>query len=146
MQLSDSIKEKIKAWEGCRLSAYRCPAGVWTIGYGHTGADVKPGMKISQARADELFDADIDAFARLVEAEVRGIALTGCQFDALVSLAYNIGVGNLRRSTLLRMVKADPANPAIAAEFRKWDKAGGAVLPGLSRRREAEANHYFGKL
>lgn len=63
MQLSDSIKEKIKAWEGCRLSAYRCPAGVWTIGYGHTGADVKPGMKISQARADELFDADIDAFA-----------------------------------------------------------------------------------
>ncbi len=146
MELSQSIKTKIKAWEGCRLAAYRCPSGVPTIGYGHTGADVYLGLTISQERAEKLFDADIARFARHVEKLLSGISLTGNQFDALVSLAYNIGAGAFELSTLLSKVRRDPNDHTIRAEFAKWVHGGGKVLPGLVKRRTAEANHYFGQI
>lgn len=142
MQLSRKIKEMIKAWEGCRLTAYRCPSGVATIGYGHTKG-VKLGQRITQAQADALFEADINEFAAAVTPLIGDVPVNNNQFDALVSLAYNIGTGALSRSTLLKKVKADPNDPTIRAEFARYVKGGGRVLPGLVKRRTAEANHYF---
>lgn len=144
MELSQSIKNKIKAWEGCRLTAYRCPAGVWTVGYGHTGSDVIPGKRITQAEADALFEADIRKFADSVDTTLKGARVNNNQFDALVSLAYNIGIGAFAKSTLLTKVLADPGNSGIRAEFARWIRGGGKVLPGLVKRRTAEADHYFG--
>ena len=130
--------------------AYRCPAGVWTIGYGHTGRDVTPGKRISQAEADALFDADITKFAASVAPTFAEVQLSGCQFDALVSLSYNIGSLSKKAPTLVAKVKANPADPSIRAEFSKHVNArvGGVLkpLPGLVKRRMAEANHYFGQL
>lgn len=142
MKTSDKIKSMIKEWEGCRLKAYRCPAGVLTIGYGHTSG-VKEGMQISRQEADRLFDEDIEAFERQVRPLVYGVDLTQNQYDSLVSLAYNIGVGALRKSTLLKKVKADPNDPTIRSAFMQWVRGGGKVLPGLVKRREREAAHYF---
>lgn len=149
MQPSEKIKKKIKEFEGVRLKTYRCPAGVLTIGYGHTGPDVKEGMVITRQRADQLFDEDINIFARSVEKTVNQPALTQNQFDALVSLAYNIGIGGLKKSQLLKQVQADPNCGSIYNEFMRHNKARvkGVLkeLPGLTRRRRAEADHYFGR-
>lgn len=149
MELSRKIKELIKGWEGCKLTAYRCPAGVLTIGYGHTGRDVTPGMKITQAQAGALFEADIKKFADSVAPKLSGVSLKPCQFDALVSLSYNIGALDVKAPTLLGKVKANPNDPTIRAEFAKHCNArvNGQLrqLPGLVRRRIAEANHYFGQ-
>lgn len=149
MELSKKIKDMIKGWEGCRLTAYRCPAGVWTIGYGHTGSDVRPGLRITQSQADALFEDDICSFAARVAPQVSGVTLKNTQFDALVSLAYNIGSLQVKAPTLLRKVKANPDDPMIRAEFMKHVNArvNGVLkpLPGLVKRRAAEADHYFGK-
>lgn len=149
MELSEKIKQMIKEWEGCRLVAYRCPAGVLTIGYGHTGPDVVSGKRITLEQADRLFDRDIRRFAAGVEPLFAGTALTPNQFDALVSLSYNIGSLAVKAPTLLRKVKACPGDPSIRAEFLKHVNArvNGVLrpLPGLVRRREAEADHYFSK-
>lgn len=150
MELSQKIKQMIKGWEGCKLTAYRCPAGVLTIGYGHTGADVTPGKCITQAEAESLFDSDIRKFAAKVTPLFAGVALNNNQFDALVSLSYNIGSLSVKAPTLLRKVKANPNDPSIRAEFLKHVNArvNGVLkpLPGLVKRRTAEANHYFGQL
>lgn len=147
MNLTNEIRAKMMQWEGCRLKAYRCPAGVLTIGYGHTGPDVKPGMEITAPQAVALFNADVDKFARSVEASLAGVSLKQKQFDAVVSLAYNIGLGGLKKSTLYRKVKANPDDPTIRAEFMKHVNArvNGVLkpLPGLVKRRSAEADHYF---
>lgn len=147
MELSTKIKEKIKAWEGCRLVAYRCPAGVWTIGYGHTSG-VTAGMRITQAEADATFEKDIKQFADQVKRILGEVNLNNNQFDAIVSLAYNIGIGRLSKSELLRKVKANPTDPTIRGEFARYVYAtfNGVKrqLPGLVRRRTEEANHYFG--
>ena len=143
MKTSEKIRSMIKAWEGCRQKAYRCPAGVWTIGYGHTEG-VRAGMSITQQEADRLFEEEIEKFEKQVRPLVDGVGLTQNQYDALVSLAYNIGVGGLKKSTLLKKVKADPNDPGIRASFMQWVRGGGKVLPGLQKRRLAEANHYFG--
>ena len=146
MKASNEIKELIKGWEGLRLTAYRCPAGKLTIGYGHTGSDVIPGLRISAERADELFEADLARF----EAELNrwmtidGASLGQRQYDAVLSFAYNVGTSALRRSTLWKKVCADADGPSIPAEFRKWIHAGGKVLPGLVKRREREALIYAG--
>ncbi|MCX4289083.1 MAG: lysozyme [Duncaniella sp.] len=150
MELSQKIKQMIKGWEGCKLTAYRCPAGVLTIGYGHTGADVTPGKTITQAEADRLFDADVRKFAEKVAPLFSGVVLNNNQFDALVSLSYNIGSLSVKAPKLLRKVKANPNDPSIRAEFLKHVNArvNGVLkqLPGLVKRRTAEANHYFGQL
>lgn len=147
MNLTNEIRAKMMQWEGCRLEAYRCPAGVLTIGYGHTGPDVREGMTITASQAVALFNADIDKFARSVEAALDGVVLKQKQFDAVVSLAYNIGLGGLKKSTLCRKLKADPDDPTIRAEFMKHVNArvDGVLkpLPGLVKRRRAEADHYF---
>ena len=143
MRPSEEIKEKIKTFEGLCLTATRCAAGVPTIGYGHTGPEVRIGQKISRAKADEIFSKDIDRFSEgVLRLLPKGIAQR--RFDALVSFAFNCGLGALQKSTLLKKVKADPADPAIRAEFMKWVNAGGRKLQGLVRRRAAEADHYFG--
>lgn len=147
MNLTNEIRAKMMQWEGCRLKAYRCPAGVLTIGYGHTGPDVTEGMTITAAQAVALFNADVDKFARSVEAALQGVTLKQKQFDALVSLAYNIGLGGLKKSTLYKKVKANPDDRTIRAEFLKHVNArvNGVLkpLPGLVKRRTAEADHYF---
>lgn len=149
MNLTNEIRAKMMQWEGCRLKAYRCPAGVLTIGYGHTGPDVTEGMTITATQAVALFNTDIDKFASSVEASFHGVPLNQKQFDALVSLAYNIGLGGLKKSTLYKKVMANPDDTTIRAEFMKHVNArvGGVLkpLPGLVKRRTAEADHYFSK-
>lgn len=146
MRISELAKTKIKEMEGLRLEAYRCPSGVLTIGYGHTGADVTKGMKITQARADALFDGDIARTERDVDMALGMANISQCQYDALVSFTYNLGAGNLRKSTLLKKVKSYPGNPSIRDEFRRWVYSKGKRLPGLVKRREWEASRYFGEL
>lgn len=134
MKLSEGGRKLIKRFEGCRLEAYRCAAGVWTIGYGHTG-DVAPGTKITQHQADVLFDYDVERFEDGVSA--LPVLLTQPQFDALVSLAFNVGLARVAQSTLLRKLRAGDVQGA-ASEFMKWKLAAGKVQPGLVRRRAAE--------
>lgn len=130
----------IKEFEGLRLKAYKCPGGVWTIGYGHT-AGVKPGMVISEAQAEEYLKADLIAFERYLNG--LGLALNQNQFDALISFIYNVGTGNFSNSTLLRKVRANPQDNSIMDEFLRWEYSKGRVLPGLQRRRLAEMKLYF---
>ena len=143
MKPSEAIKEKIKTFEGLCLTATRCSAGVPTIGYGHTGPEVRVGQKISKARADEIFSKDIDMFSAGVE-KLLPCGISQCRFDALVSFAFNCGLGALQKSTLLKKVKSNPADPTIRTEFMKWVNAGGRRLAGLVKRRAMEADHYFG--
>ncbi len=102
MKLSVNGMNHIKNWEGLRLKAYKCPAGVWTIGYGHTGPDVKPGGTITQAQADALLDKDTDDAESAVNTLVK-VPLSQNQFDALVSFVFNTGIGSFKNSTLLRL-------------------------------------------
>ena len=130
----------IKEFEGLRLKAYKCPGGVWTIGYGHT-AGVQPGMVISEAQAEEYLMADLIASEKYLN-DLR-LAINQNQFDALISFIYNVGTGNFSRSTLLRKVRANPQDNSIMDEFLRWVYSKGRVLPGLQRRRLAEMKLYF---
>lgn len=136
----------IQQFESCVLKAYQDSVGVWTIGWGNTqyenGISVKKGDVVTQQRADELFKSIASRFSSGVARRIKS-NLTQNQFDAVVSLAYNIGFGNLDKSTLLKKVNKNPFDDSIRLEFMKWNKAGGKVLRGLTRRREAEANLYF---
>lgn len=147
MKTSEKIRQRIKHWEGRRLKAYRCAANVLTIGYGHTGADVNEGHIITEAEADEIFARDIERFEKSVSSLFADTALTQNQFDALVSLSWNIGALDRKAASLVRRVKANPNDPAIRAEFLKYSnaKVKGVMkqLPGLVARRTDEANHYF---
>lgn len=125
----------IKSFESCRLVAYRDVVGVWTIGYGST-VDVAPGMQITQAQADERLKADLKDAERAVNDTVK-VPLEQCEFDACVSLAFNIGGKAFKNSTLARLLNAGETE-AAGLEFRRWDKAGGQVVAGLTRRRWAE--------
>lgn len=136
MTTSDIGLALIKKFEGCRLQAYKCPAGVWTIGYGHTRGVTK-GQVISQVDAERMLREDIAPIERQVNA--LGINLRQGQFDALVSFIFNLGIGNFNHSTLRKRIFAKADDAIIAAEFKKWNKAGGKVMPGLVRRREEEA-------
>lgn len=127
-------------FEGFRSEAYLCPANVWTIGYGNTryedGTPVRKGDRVTRERGAELFRNILKGFERAVLAAVT-VPLTQGQFDALVSFAYNVGSGALRSSTLLRVLNAGDYE-AAADQFLRWNRAGGRVLAGLTRRREAE--------
>lgn len=138
MKISDAGIALIKSFEGLRLEAYPDPATggePFTVGYGHTG-EVTPGMVITEAEAEELLRQDIVQFEMCVNGALQ-VPVTQGQFDALVSFAFNLGCGNLRRSTLLRKLNAGDATGA-AAEFAVWNRAAGRVMAGLTRRREAE--------
>lgn len=132
----------IKQFEGCRLEAYRCSAGRWTIGYGHTDG-VKKGMKITQKQAELIFQNDIDLFSKSVSNVIGSVNLNQNQFDALISFAYNCGIGNLKKSTLLMRIKENPNDERIGYEFLRWTYSNGRYLAGLARRRKAEAELYF---
>lgn len=125
----------IKEFEGCKLKAYKCPADVWTIGYGHTDG-VKEGDEITQQEADRLLADDVHSFSAGVQRLVTS-DINRNQLGALTSFAFNVGLGNLRHSTLLRLVNKGDFVGA-ANQFSRWNKAGGKVLAGLTRRREAE--------
>jgi lysozyme len=135
MKTSQKCIDLIKKFEGCALKAYKCPAKVWTIGYGHTN-NVRPDDVISKSEAEELLRIDLAKFEAGVNAAVK-VKLTQGQFDALVSFAYNLGTGALQGSTLLKLLNAGNYTGA-AAQFDKWIYAGGKILLGLQRRRAAE--------
>lgn len=137
---SDEGIKLIKQFEGCKLTAYKCPAGVWTIGYGHT-AGVKQGQKISQAQADIYLKSDLKTFENAVNSCVK-VSINRYQFDALVSFAYNCGAGALKTSTLLKKLNKKDFTGA-SKEFSKWNKANGKVLNGLTKRRAAEAELFL---
>jgi lysozyme len=124
-------------FEGMRLSAYQDQVGVWTIGFGHTGPDVHAGLTITQDQATALLMKDVASASASVNNLVK-VPLTQNQFDALVDFVFNLGQGKFAGSTLLRGLNAGDFSGA-AAEFVKWDHAGGQVVPGLLRRRLAEA-------
>lgn len=132
----------IKDFEGFSGNAYLCPAGVWTIGYGHTGG-VKPSDHVTPERATELLMEDLCRAEKAVN-RLR-VDLRQCQFDALVSLVHNIGTGAFAQSTIRRLVEADPGDPAIPAQFGRWVKSDGNVLRGLVTRRERESRVYLGQ-
>lgn len=135
MRTSQQGLDLIKSFEGLRLSAYKCPADVWTIGYGTT-AGVKPGQVITPKRAEELLRDDVTKVEEQVLRTIK-VPLKQGQFDALVSFTYNLGAGNLANSTLARLLNAGDYLGA-AAQFDRWNKAGGKVLKGLVARRAAE--------
>lgn len=145
MKISEKGLALVKHFEGCFLKAYLCPAGVLTIGYGHTGKSVKPGMTITQEQADIILQSDMERFEKAVKDLVK-VSLEQCQFDALVSFAFNCGQGALKGSTLLRLLNAGKIVEAVQ-QFSRWNKARNAKgelapLKGLTRRRAAEA-HLF---
>lgn len=129
----------IKQSEGFRAQAYKCPAGVWTIGYGTT-AGVTPGMVVTEATATEMLTKHVSG----IETQLNGLnlRLRQSQFDALVDFIYNLGFGAFLHSTLLSMIRVNPDSINIPVEFRKWKNSGGKPLAGLITRREAEIRLY----
>lgn len=136
MKLSKEGADLIQHFEGLRLEAYKCAADVWTIGWGHTKT-VKPGDKITRARAVELFNQDIKVFEDGVNRLVT-VNISQSLFDALVSLSFNIGLANFSKSTLLKVVNRRAPWSEVAPQIRRWVFGGGRRLNGLVRRREAE--------
>ncbi len=136
----------IKRNEGCVLDAYPDPAtggDPWTIGYGHTGPDVAEGLSITQERAEELLRQDLGRFQDGVDDLIaENATISDSQYGAMVSLAFNIGLGNFRASSVLRDHNAGD-NQAAADAFRMWNKAAGKVMNGLTRRREEERTLYL---
>ena len=130
----------IKSFEQLRLNSYLCPAGVWTIGYGHTDG-VNQGMLITEKTADAFLKQDI----RNAEHSINQMdaELTQEQFDALVSFVFNVGVRAFNVSTLRKKILKNPNDPCIADEFRRWVYAGDKKLPGLIKRREQEIKLYY---
>lgn len=141
MKISQAGIDLIKSFEGCYLKAYKCPAGVWTIGWGTTEPinGVKPhaGMKITQKQADDLLVKNLKNYEDTVNKYVTYKGFNQNQYDALVSFAYNCGCGALKTSTLLKKLNKGDVQGA-ANEFLRWNKANGKVLTGLTRRRNAE--------
>ena len=136
MKLGEKGTEILKYFEGCRLEAYQDSVGVWTIGYGHTKG-VLEGMTITQEGAEQLLQTELEEYEGYIEKYVT-VPLTQNQFDALVVWVYNLGPTNFRNSTLLKELNAGNYN-AAGQEITRWNKAGGKVLAGLVKRREAEA-------
>lgn len=137
MKPSQDCFDLIRQFEGCRLTAYQDVVGVWTIGWGHTG-DVTANQTITQDEADSLLQTDVDNFAEKLE-KLLDFDVPQCCFDAMTCFAYNVGLENFRTSTLRKLVNDRDYHEA-AGQFIRWNKAGGKVLPGLTRRRLAEAS------
>lgn len=146
MKINNTGIQLIKSFEGCLLNAYLDSVQVPTIGYGATfyedGTKVKLGDKITQERANELLEWHITHFAKPLQKLIK-VELNDNQFSALVSFAFNLGIGALSKSTLLKKVNANPNDKTIENEFMRWVSAGGKKLNGLVRRRTAESKLYF---
>lgn len=145
MRVSKKGIDLIKKFEGLRLTAYVCPAGVLTIGYGHTGADVKPGMRISEEEAERLLWKDTESAQQTVSSFV-SVKLNQNEYDALVSFTFNVGPTAFVNSTLLRLLNHGADRKVVAGEFGRWVKAGSdKPVPGLVRRREEEKKLFLEK-
>lgn len=142
MKTSQAGIDLIKSFEGLVLQAAPCPAGILTIGHGHTGPDVYIGLRITQEFAEDLLRQDLARFERGVERMLDGVETSQAQFDSMVSLAFNIGLGAFQRSSVLRHHRAGNRLSA-AASFMLWVKAAGRTLTGLLRRRNAERRMYL---
>ena len=136
MNISQEGLALIKKFEGCELEAYKCAAGVWTIGYGSTKG-VKEGDTITQEEADNLLLHEMEEYEGYINNLVE-VDLEQNQFDALVSWVFNLGPANLKASTLLKVLNAKDYE-GVPTQIKRWNKAGGKVLQGLIRRREAES-------
>lgn len=137
MKVGEQGLKLIKRFEGLRLETYKCPADVWTIGYGHTKT-AKPGQRITESKAEELLKEDLEWVEEAIEKNVK-VDLTQGQFDALASWVYNLGETNLRNSTLLKVLNAGKYSE-VPQQMVRWNKSGGKILKGLTRRRRAEAD------
>ena len=142
MNISQEGLDLIKKFEGCELKAYQDSVGVWTIGYGHTKG-VEEGQEITQDEAEEMLASELDEYEGYIRDMVE-CDLEQCQFDALVAWVYNLGPTNLRSSTMLKRLNANDLDD-VPNQIKRWDKAGGKVLAGLVRRREAESLLFEGK-
>ena len=142
MQVSKNCIDLIKKFEGLSLKSYKCPAGLWTCGYGNTqwedGTKVKENQTITLDRAEKLLTFWVNKYANNIT-----VKCNQNQFDAMVSFAYNTGIGNFNTSTLKKKAIANPNDPSIRDEFMKWVNSNGKQLAGLVKRRDAEANLYF---
>lgn len=138
MKISDKGLARLKGYEKLELTAYRCPAGIWTIGWGHTGPDVWPNLQITETVATNLLRADCAVAETCVESNVT-VPLTQDRFDSLVTFVFNIGCGAFKKSTLLKKLNA---GEPVKAEFRRWNKSNGKVQPGLITRRAEEAEAF----
>ena len=142
MKISEEGKALIKKFEGCELEAYKCPAGVWTIGFGFTKG-VKEGDVWSQDHAEEMLDIELEEYEEYVS-DLVDVPLNENQFSSLVAWCYNLGPTNLVQSTLLSKLNSGLYED-VPHEIKRWNKANGEVLEGLVRRREAEALLFEGK-
>ena len=140
MKASVDAYELIKQFEGLRLKAYLCPAGIWTIGYGHTSG-VSPNSFITIQEADEYLHRDVATIE--MQLNKLNLILRQCQWDAIVSFVFNVGIGNFRSSTLLAKIRTNPDDNSIMDEFLRWVYANGKVKKGLQKRRLAEMKLYF---
>lgn len=143
--ISKTLLDATARFEGLRLKAYRCPAGIWTIGYGHTRG-VTPDMVISKATALKWLEADLREAQRVVLNNTKGIQLSQPQLEALTDFVFNIGATKFKLSTLLRKLKAGAPAIEVATEFSRWGFAGKTRLPGLERRRAWEMNRFMTKV
>tara|TARA_R110002074_G_scaffold365865_2_gene539667 strand:- start:876 stop:1427 length:552 start_codon:yes stop_codon:yes gene_type:complete len=142
LQISQEGLALIKKFEGCELEAYLCPAGVWTIGYGHT-KDVKEGDKINKDEADYLLQEEMIEYESYIN-DMVDVDLNQSQYDSLCAWVYNLGPSNLGSSTMLRVLNEGKYDE-VPQQMKRWNKANGEVLDGLIRRREAEALLFQGK-
>ena len=140
MKASVDAYELIKQFEGLRLEAYLCPAGIWTIGYGHTSG-VSPNSFITIQEADEYLLRDVAAIE--MQLNKLNLSLRQCQWDAIVSFVFNVGIGNFKVSTLLAKIRINPDDNSIIDEFLRWVYANGKVMRGLQKRRLTEMKLYF---
>jgi len=143
MKINQDGLDLIKQFEGCKLEAYLCPAGIATIGYGHTKT-AELGAVITEAEAEALLRADLkdaeDAVNQLVT-----VPINDNQFSALVSFVFNVGTDSFEHSTLLAMLNAYASALTVSAQFLRWNKADGQELPGLTRRRHSERALFVGE-
>lgn len=140
MKASVDAYELIKQFEGLRLEAYLCPAGIWTIGYGHTSG-VSPNSFITIQEADEYLHRDVATIE--MQLNKLNLSLRQCQWDAIVSFVFNVGIGNFKASTLLAKIRINPDDNSIIDEFLRWVYANGKVIRGLQKRRLTEMKLYF---
>lgn len=136
MNISKEGLALIKRFEGCELKAYRCPANVLTIGYGHT-KNVTEDMEITQQEANDMLDEELIEYCEYIDKMVK-VSLNQNQFDALVAWIYNLGPTNFRNSTLLTVLNQERYSD-VPEQIKRWNKADGKILDGLIKRREAEA-------
>ena len=142
MEFSNEFYARVVVFEGFRAKAYRCPAGVWTIGYGTTKG-VKEGMRINQNQAFKLLQDD----ARILESQITSLAIpfTQNQFDAVGLFCYNVGFSAFKSSTLYKVIKTDRYDKKIETLWMQWCYSKGKVLRGLKTRRESECTLYLGR-